>query len=121
MNLWMKRAIGAAALGGGLLALSAGAAGAQEISADATARLGRPTSAQVRVCADGRVLSRLLGCTDRAGGTVQAGRAGDGSGAIRAGSGCPARPAPMAHFSTSSLGALPCQRIRGRGPRRPSG
>ena len=84
MNLWMKRAIGAAALGGGLLALSAGAAGAQEVSADATARLGRPTSAQVRVCADGRVLSRLLGCTERAGGTVQAGRAGDGSGAILA-------------------------------------
>ena len=84
MNLWMKRAIGAAALGGGLLALSAGAAGAQEVSADATARLGRPTSAPVRVCADGRVLSRLLGCTDRPSGTVQAGRAGDGSGAIRA-------------------------------------
>jgi hypothetical protein len=84
MNLWMKRAIGAAALCGGLLALGAGAASAQEISADATAHLGRPTSAQVRVCVDGRVLSRLLGCTDRAGGTVQAARAGDGSGAIRA-------------------------------------
>jgi hypothetical protein len=84
VNLWMKRAIGVAALGGGLLALSAGAASAQDVSADATARLGRPTSAEVRVCADGRVLSRLLGCTDRAGGTVQAGRAGDGSGAILA-------------------------------------
>jgi hypothetical protein len=84
VNLWMKRAIGVAALGGGLLALSAGAASAQDVSADATARLGRPTSAEVWVCADGRVLSRLLGCTDRAGGTVQAGRAGDGSGAIRA-------------------------------------
>jgi hypothetical protein len=79
VNLWMKRAIGVAALGGGLLALSAGAASAQEISADATARLGRPTSAEVRVCADGRVLSRLLGCTDRAGGTAQT-----GSGEIRA-------------------------------------
>jgi hypothetical protein len=79
VNLWMKRAIGVAALGGGLLALGAGAASAQEISADATARLGRPTSAEVRVCADGRVLSRLLGCTDRAGGTAQA-----GSGTIRA-------------------------------------
>ena len=79
MNLWMKRAIGVAALGGGLLALSAGAASAQEISADATARVGRPTSAEVRVCADGRVLFRLLGCTDRTGGTAQA-----GSGAIRA-------------------------------------
>jgi hypothetical protein len=84
VNLWMKRAIGVAALGGGLLALSAGAASAQDVSADATVRLGRPTSAEVRVCADGRVLSRLLGCTDRAGGAVQAGRAGDGSGAIRA-------------------------------------
>jgi hypothetical protein len=77
--LGIKRAIGVAALGGGLLALSAGAASAQEISADATARVGRPTSAEVRVCADGRVLSRLLGCTDGAGGTVQA-----GSGAIQA-------------------------------------
>ena len=57
MNLWMKRAIGAAALSGGLLALSAGAASAQDVSADVSARLGRPTSAEVRVCADGRVLS----------------------------------------------------------------
>jgi hypothetical protein len=70
VNLWMKRAIGVAALGGGLLALSAGAASVQEISADVTARLGRSTSAEVRVSADSRVLSRLLGCTDRAGGTV---------------------------------------------------
>ena len=99
MNLWMKRAIGAAALGGGLLALGAGAAGAQEISADATARLGRPTSAQVRVCADGRVLSRLLGCTDRAGGTVQAGRGGDGSGAIR-----PRVRVPRAAGTDNSIG-----------------
>ena len=61
MNLWMKRALGVAALGGGLLALSAGAASAQEVSADVSANLGRPTSAEVRVCADGRVLSGLLG------------------------------------------------------------
>ena len=61
MNLWMKRAIGAAALSGGLLALSAGAASAQDVAADVSARLGRPTSAEVRVCADGRVLSRLVG------------------------------------------------------------
>ena len=40
MNLWMKRAIGAAALGGGLLALSAGAA-------DATATLSRPRAGRL--------------------------------------------------------------------------
>jgi hypothetical protein len=81
VNLWMKRAIGAAALGGSLLALGAGAASAQEVSADASARLGRPTSAEVRVCADGRVLSRLVGsCSGQAtSGTVNAGRDRDGS------------------------------------------
>jgi hypothetical protein len=82
VNLWMKRAIGVAALGGGLLALSAGAASAQEVSADA--RLGRPTSAEVRVCANGRVLSRLLSCGDPASGTVRAGRDSDASSGIRA-------------------------------------
>jgi hypothetical protein len=80
VNLWIKRAIGAAALGGGLLAATAGAAGAQEVSADATARLGRPTSADVRVCADGQLLSRLVGSCSQAGsGTtanVRADRAG---------------------------------------------
>ena len=80
MNLWIKRAIGAAALGGGLLAATAGAAGAQEVSADASARLGRPTSADVRVCADGQLLSRLVGSCSQAGsGTtanVRADRAG---------------------------------------------
>jgi hypothetical protein len=78
VNLWMKRAIGAAALGGSLLALGAGAASAQEVSADASASLGRPTSAAVRVCADGRVLSRLVGsCSDQAtSGTAQADRDG---------------------------------------------
>jgi hypothetical protein len=78
--LWIKRAIGAAVLGGGLLAATAGAAGAQEVSADASARLGRPTSADVRVCADGRLLSRLVGSCGQAGsGTtakVRADRAG---------------------------------------------
>ena len=78
MNLWIKRALGAAALGGGLLAATAGAAGAQEVSADVSARLGRPTSAAVRVCADGRVLSRLVGSCQAGSGTtgnVQADRA----------------------------------------------
>jgi len=87
VNLWMKRAIGVAALGGGLLALGAGSASAREVSADASARVGRSTSAEVRVCADGRVLSRLLGSCGQAGSgtsaTVQAGR-GSGSGGIRA-------------------------------------
>ena len=72
MNLWIKRALGAAALGGGLLAATAGAAGAQEVSADVSARLGRPTSAEVRVCADGRVLSRLVGSCSQAGTTASA-------------------------------------------------
>jgi hypothetical protein len=76
VNLWMKRAIGAAALGGGLLALGAGGAGAQEVAADASARLGRPTSAQVRVCADGRVLPRLLGSCSGQSGTSATVRAG---------------------------------------------
>ena len=76
MNLWIKRALGAAALGGGLLAATAGAAGAQEVSADVSARLGRPTSAEVRVCADGRLLSRLVGSCNSSGTTAsaQAGR-----------------------------------------------
>ena len=84
MNLWMKRAIGAAALSGGLLALSAGAASAQDVSADVSASLGRSTSAEVRVCADGRVLSGLLGRCSGSGtrGTVQAGR-NDGSTGVR--------------------------------------
>jgi hypothetical protein len=82
VNLWIKRAIGVAALGGGLLALGAGSASAQEVSADASARVGRPTSAEVRVCADGRVLSRLLGSCGQAssGGTSASVRAGRGSG-----------------------------------------
>jgi hypothetical protein len=78
VNLWMKRAIGAAALGGSLLALGAGAASAQEVAADASARLGRPTSAEVRVCADGRVLSRLLGSCSGQSATSATVRAGDG-------------------------------------------
>ncbi|HET7518230.1 MAG TPA: hypothetical protein VFN05_11140 [Actinomycetes bacterium] len=61
----MKRVLGAAALGGGLLALSAGAAGAQE------------ASAEVRVCADGRVLSGLLGSCSSSGASITA-RAGRG-------------------------------------------
>jgi hypothetical protein len=77
--LWIKRAIGAAALGGGLLAATADAASAQEVSADVSARLGRPTSADVGVCADGRILSRLVGTCSQAGsgttGSVQADRA----------------------------------------------
>jgi len=85
VNLWMKRAIGAAALGGGLRALSAGAASAQDVAADVSARLGRPTSAEVRVCADGRVLSGLVGSCRGSGtsASAQAGRANRATG-IRA-------------------------------------
>jgi hypothetical protein len=86
VNLWMKRALGVAVLGGGLLALNAASASAQEVSADVSARLGRPTSAEVRVCADGRVLSGLLGSCSGQGtsATVRAGRGGDGSSGVRA-------------------------------------
>jgi hypothetical protein len=86
VNLWIKRAIGVAALGGGLLALGAGTASAQEVSADVSARVGRSTSAQVRVCADGRVLSRVLGScggqasSGRTSASVQVGRDSGGSG-----------------------------------------
>jgi hypothetical protein len=82
VNLWIKRALGVAALGGGLLALSAGAASAQEVSADASASLGRPTSAEVRVCADGRVLSGLLGSCSGSGtqASVQAGSSAGATG-----------------------------------------
>lgn len=72
---------------GACRALDAASASAQEVSADASARLGRPTSAEVRVCVDGRVLSRLLGSCSSSGGTsvtVRAGRDRDGSGGIRA-------------------------------------
>src|SRR5829696_900262 len=74
----MKRAIGAAALTGGLLALSAGAASAQDVTADVSADLGRPTSAQARVCADGPVLSGLLGRCSGSGtsASAQAGSSG---------------------------------------------
>ena len=84
MNLWMKRALGAAALGGGLLALGAGVASAQEVSVDGSAQVGSSTSAEVRVCADGRVLSGLVGsCGDQAetGGTSGSARAARGNGA----------------------------------------
>jgi hypothetical protein len=86
VNLWIKRAIGVAALGGGLLALGAGTASAKEVSADVSARVGRSTSAQVRVCADGRVLSRVLGScggqasSGRTSASVQVGRDSGGSG-----------------------------------------
>ena len=81
MNQWMKRALGAAVLGGGLLAASAGAAGAQEVSADVSASVGRPTSAEVRVCADGRLLSRLVGgCSQAGSGTTASTRADRASG-----------------------------------------
>jgi hypothetical protein len=84
VNLWMKRALGAAALGGGLLVLGAGVASAQEVSVDGSAQVGRSTSAEVRVCANGRVLSGLVGsCGDQAGsdGTSGSARAGRGNGA----------------------------------------
>jgi hypothetical protein len=121
VNLWIKRAIGAAALGGGLLALSAGSAGDQEASADVSARLGRQTSVEVRVCADGRVLSALLDSCGQAGSgtrvTVDAGRDSDGTG-VRARARVPASPPPTSRSAPGAAAppASPASR-RPRGPR----
>jgi hypothetical protein len=74
VNSWTKRAIGVAALAGGLLALGAGTASADEASTRASVRVGSAPTAEVRLCADGVVLSGLLG---RCGG--QAGSGSDGT------------------------------------------
>ena len=107
VNLWMKRVLGAAAVGGGLLALSAGAAGAQEVSAE------------VRVCADDRVLSGLLGSC-RGSGTSVTARAGRATAPPASGSGpgCPAPPWPTSRSGPGAAGppAAPA-RPRRRGPR----
>ena len=79
MNSWTKRAIGVAALAGGLLALGAGTASADEASTRASVRAGSAATAEVRLCGDGVALSGLLGrCGGQAGSdsdgtTVQAG------------------------------------------------
>jgi hypothetical protein len=78
VNSWTKRAIGVAALAGGLLALGAGAASADEASTRASVRIGSAPTAEVRLCG-GAALSGLLGrCGGQAGSdsdstTVQAG------------------------------------------------
>jgi hypothetical protein len=74
VNSWTKRAIGVAALAGGLLALGAGTASADEASTRASVRVGSAPTAEVRLCADGVALSGLLG---RCGG--QAGSGSDGT------------------------------------------
>jgi hypothetical protein len=79
VNSWTKRAIGVAALAGGLLALGAGTASADEASTRASVRVGSAPTAEVRLCADGVALSGLLG---RCGG--QAGSGSDGT-TVRAG------------------------------------
>ncbi|HEU4397148.1 MAG TPA: hypothetical protein VFU54_04825, partial [Actinomycetota bacterium] len=79
MNSWTKRAIGVAALAGGLLALGAGTASAEEASTSASVRIGSAPTAEVRLCGGGAALSGLLGrCGGQAGSdsgstTVQAG------------------------------------------------
>jgi len=79
VNSWTKRAIGVAALAGGLLALGAGTASADEASTRASVRAGSAATAEVRLCGDGVALSGLLGrCGGQAGSdsdgtTVQAG------------------------------------------------
>lgn len=67
MNSWTKRAIGVAALAGGLLALGAGTASADEASTRASVRVGSAPTAEVRPCGGG-ALSGLLGrCGGQAG------------------------------------------------------
>ena len=75
MNSWIKRVIGAAVLGGGLLVLGSGAASAEPASAEVSAGAGDGRIG-VRVCGGGTVLSGLLG---RCGG--QGGSDSDGSSA----------------------------------------
>ena len=68
MNSWTKRAIGVAALAGGLLVLGAGTASAEEASTSASVRIGAAPTAEVRLCGDGATLSGLLGrCGGQAG------------------------------------------------------
>jgi len=68
VNSWTKRAIGVAALAGGLLALGAGTASADEASTGASVRVGSAPTAEVRLCGDGVGLSGLLGrCGGQAG------------------------------------------------------
>jgi hypothetical protein len=74
VNSWTKRAIGVAALAGGLLALGAGTASAEEASTRASVRIGAAPTAEVRLCGGGAAPSGLLG---RCGG--QAGSGSDGT------------------------------------------
>jgi hypothetical protein len=74
VNSWTKRAIGVAALAGGLLALGVGTASAEEASTRASVRIGAAPTAEVRLCGGGAVPSGLLG---RCGG--QAGSGSDGT------------------------------------------
>jgi hypothetical protein len=74
VNSWTKRAIGVAALAGGLLALGAGTASADEASTKASVRVGSAPTVEVRLCGGGAALSGLLG---RCGG--QAGSGSDGT------------------------------------------
>jgi hypothetical protein len=79
VNSWTKRAIGVAALAGGLLALGAGTASADEASTKASVRVGSAPTVEARLCGGGAALSGLLGrCGGQAGSdsdgtTVQAG------------------------------------------------
>jgi hypothetical protein len=68
VNSWTKRAIGVAALAGGLLALGAGTASAEEASTGASVRVGAAPTAEVRLCGGGATLSGALGrCGGQAG------------------------------------------------------
>ena len=129
MNSWTKRAIGVAALAGGLLALGAGTASADEASTRASVRVGSAPTAEVRLCADGVALSGLLGrCGGQAGSgsdgtTVQAGatnaRVRVSAGPARASLETrPSRPEAAGRFRTASS-ATPASSARTTSARRP--
>jgi hypothetical protein len=87
VNSWIKRVIGAAVLGGGLLVLGSGAASAEPASAEVSAGAGDGRIG-VRVCGGGTVLSGLLGRCGGQGGSDSDGssagaQAGDRSAGVR--------------------------------------
>jgi hypothetical protein len=85
VNSWIKRVIGAAVLGGGLLALGSGAASAEPASVEVSAAAGDGQRIGVRLCGGGAVLSGLLGrCGGQGGSDSADAQAGDGRAGVRA-------------------------------------
>jgi hypothetical protein len=120
VNLWMKRAIGVAALGGGLLALGAGSASAQEVSADVSARVGRPTSAEVRSAPTAGSCPGCWAAAARPAPAVPAPPPRRAAGAAPVGSGpgpgCLAWRRPTSRSGPGAAGPPPAPRVRPRPP-----